>query len=72
MYCIGLGAEVVVPNSQVVPISQVVLKTGSTVYLPDGRVRRVTGCCATASFWCHSQHSFVALLCLCTAGVCST
>ncbi len=33
MYWIGLGAEVAVPNSQVVHISQVVLKTGFTVFL---------------------------------------
>ncbi len=32
MYWIGLGTEVAVLNSQVVPISQVVLKTGFTVY----------------------------------------
>ena len=32
MYWIGLGTEVVVLNSQVVPISQVVLKAGFTVY----------------------------------------
>ncbi len=31
MYCIGLGTEVAVLNSQVVPISQVVLKAGFTV-----------------------------------------
>ncbi len=29
----GLGTEVAAPNSQVVPISQVVLKTGFTVYI---------------------------------------
>ncbi len=32
MYWIGLGAEVVVLNSQVVPISQVVLNAGFTVF----------------------------------------
>ncbi len=31
MYWIGRGAEVALLNSQVVPISQVVLKTGFTV-----------------------------------------
>ncbi len=34
IYWIGLGAEVAVPNSQVVPISQVVLKIGFTVHVP--------------------------------------
>ncbi len=32
MYGIGLGTEVAALTSQVVPISQVVLKTGFTVY----------------------------------------
>ncbi len=32
IYWIGIGTEVAVLNSQVVPISQVVLKTGFTVY----------------------------------------
>ncbi len=32
MYWIGLGTEIVGLNSPVVPISQVVLKTGFTVY----------------------------------------
>ena len=32
MYWIGLGTEVAVLNSQVVPISQMVLKAGFTVY----------------------------------------
>ncbi len=31
VYWIGIATEVAVPNSQVVPISQVVLKTGFTV-----------------------------------------
>ncbi len=33
MYNIGLGTEVAALNSQVVPISQVVLKTGFTVFI---------------------------------------
>ena len=32
MYWIGLGNEVAVLNSQIVPISQVILKTGFTVH----------------------------------------
>ncbi len=32
MYSIDLGTEVAVLNSQVVPISQVVVKTGFTVF----------------------------------------
>ena len=35
MYYIGLGTEVAVFNSQAVPISQVVLKTGFTVHIHE-------------------------------------
>ncbi len=38
MYWIGLGTEVAALNSQVVPISQVVLKTGFSVYTFRGVV----------------------------------
>ncbi len=43
MYWIGLGTEVVGLNSQVVPISQVVLKTGFTVVLILHETNVVTG-----------------------------
>ncbi len=41
MQWIGLGTEVAVLNSQVVPISQAVLKTGFTVLCPSVRATRL-------------------------------
>ncbi len=56
MYGIDLGTEVVVLNSQVVPISQVVVKTGFTVF-KIGLYIDITPDTYTEYWYIYTEHS---------------